>query len=93
MLVCADKGNYPSWSSYNEEYEIYHISETIAWKYTQKRTYDHPMTREECDLEKQQLDGIKGINVSKAGFICSSGFAFKDSKEFTLISGNDLYGN
>ena len=55
--------------------------------------YDHPMTREECDLEKQQLDGIKGINVSKAGFICSSGFAFKDSKEFTLISGNDLYGN
>ena len=36
-----------TWSSYNEEYEIYHISETIAWKYTQKRPYKGDEINEE----------------------------------------------
>ena len=55
--------------------------------------YDRTMTQEECDLEKKQLSEIKGIDVSGIGFICSGGFAFKNSTEYDLVSGDDIYNS
>ena len=53
--------------------------------------YDRPMTIEECCEEKAQLDNIKGICVSSAGFVCTGGFAFDNSDDFNLIDGKALY--
>ncbi len=53
--------------------------------------YDRPMTAQECAREKEQLQHVKGIRVSKVGFVCTGGFACKDTQEFILIDGNRLY--
>lgn len=52
---------------------------------------DRPMKLAECMQEKEQLENIRGIDVSKIGFICSGGFAFKEDHGFVLIDGNMLY--
>ena len=53
--------------------------------------YNQPMSREECEAEKQQLERIKGIKVSKIGFVCTGGFAMEDPTDFILLSGKNLY--
>ena len=53
--------------------------------------YDRPMTLEECDKEKEQLEKIQGIDVSGIGFVCSGGFSFDDENRFDLIDGAKLY--
>ena len=53
--------------------------------------YDRPMTLEECDKEKDQLEKIQGIEVSGIGFVCSGGFSFDDENRFDLIDGAKLY--
>ena len=49
------------------------------------------MTLEECVQEKEQLEKIRGIQVSGIGFVCTGGFTFEDEKEFKLIDGKQLY--
>lgn len=53
--------------------------------------YKKPMSKKKCREEKEQLQQIKGIDVSGIGFICSSGFDFDDPEGLKLITGNDLY--
>lgn len=53
--------------------------------------FDRPMTLEECKQEKEQLEMIRGIQVSGVGFVCSGGFTFEDEKEFILVDGKRLY--
>ena len=53
--------------------------------------FNRPMTLEECRQEKEQLDSIKGIDVSGVGFICTGGFSFEGADGFTLIDGDGLY--
>ena len=53
--------------------------------------FDRPMTLQECEQEKQQLQCVKGIDVSGAGFICTGGFAFDGAREFILVDGDCLY--
>lgn len=53
--------------------------------------YDRPMTLEECVQEKEQLEKIRGIQVSGIGFVCTGGFTFEDENEFKLIDGKQLY--
>lgn len=53
--------------------------------------YDRPMTRQECEQEREQLRHTKGIEVSGIGFICTGGFDFRDTSEFLLIDGDSLY--
>ncbi len=53
--------------------------------------YDRPMTIEECREEKAQLDNIKGICVSGVGFVCTGGFSFNETDDFSLIDGKTLY--
>lgn len=53
--------------------------------------FNRPMSLSECNKERDQLKNIKGIKVSKIGFVCTGGFAFDDNQEFILIDGNFLY--
>ena len=49
------------------------------------------MSLTECNKEREQLLNIKGIEVARTGFVSSSGFDFTDTKDYILISGDDLY--
>ena len=53
--------------------------------------FDRPMTAEECDKKKKQLENIQGIQVSDIGFVCTGGFSFDDQSDFILIGGEQLY--
>lgn len=75
----------------NGEFDCVIKREGNKYDFYECKYYDHTMTQKECDHEKKQLGEIKGIDVSGVGFVCSGGFAFKDSKDFSLISGKDLY--
>ena len=55
------------------------------------KCFDRPMTLEECIREKEQLEKIQGISVSRVGFVCTGGFAFNRNKDFILIDGKKLY--
>ena len=49
------------------------------------------MTQRECDQEKSQLQAIRGIDVSRIGFVCPGGFDFPNKSEYILIDGKELY--
>ena len=49
------------------------------------------MTQKECELEKEQLKQIHGIEGNRVGFVCSGGFDFPGSPDDILIDGNALY--
>lgn len=53
--------------------------------------FDRPMTLEECEQEKDQLQKMQGIEVNRIGFVCGGGFDFKSKTEFILIDGETLY--
>ncbi len=53
--------------------------------------FDRPMTLSECEEEKKQLENIKGIDVSKIGFVCTGGFDFENIDNFILVTGNELF--
>ncbi len=53
--------------------------------------FDRPMTLQECEQEKRQLQEAQGIEVSGIGFVCSGGFDFESEPEFILIDGEALY--
>ena len=53
--------------------------------------YNRPMTLKECKQEQEQLAHMKGLAVSKIGFVCAGGFGFEDNHEFILINGDALY--
>ena len=55
--------------------------------------FDRPMTLEECQQEKAQLDTIRGIQVSNIGFVCTGGFAFEAEKSYILVDGVNLYSD
>lgn len=55
------------------------------------KSYTKPMSLTECNKEREQLLNIKGIEVARTGFVSSSGFDFTDTKDYILISGDDLY--
>ena len=53
--------------------------------------YSKPLSEIEANKEYQQILEINGLeNVKKVGFICLSGFSFKN-KLYDLISGENLY--
>lgn len=54
--------------------------------------FDRPMTFKECEQEKHQLMNMKGIEVSRIGFVCTGGFEKEDEREgFVFIDGDGLY--
>ncbi len=53
--------------------------------------FDRPMSMNECKREVEQLKRIKGIDISRIGFVCPGGFDFEDSREFMLVDGDELY--
>ena len=53
--------------------------------------FDRPMTPEECEDERRQLQRVKGAEVSRVGFICTGGFEFEDTQGFILVDGEQLY--
>ena len=53
--------------------------------------FERPMTLEECNEEKSQLERIRGIDVSGIGFVCTGGFAFDENQGFILVDGEKLY--
>ena len=53
--------------------------------------FDRPMTLQECEQEKDQLQKIQGIEVTRIGFVCAGGFDFESKTEFILIDGKALY--
>jgi len=53
--------------------------------------YNKPMTLEECEQEREQINHIQGIEVSGIGFVCTSGFAFDHEQGFILVDGKQLY--
>ena len=53
--------------------------------------FDRPMTLEECDQEREQLEHIRGIEKNAIGFVCSGGFAFENKSDYILIDGKSLY--
>ena len=52
---------------------------------------DRPMTLKECEQEKKQLQGTRGIAVSGIGFVCAGGFDFESDTDIILIDGQALY--
>ncbi len=54
------------------------------------KLYAEPMKLKECRQEEAQIRQIKGLQVKKIGFICSSGFDF-DNNDYELISGKQIY--
>ena len=53
--------------------------------------FDRPMTKEECEREKEQLNHMRGIELSRIGFVCVGGFNFESEKELILIDGERMY--
>jgi len=54
--------------------------------------FDRPMTQKECEQEREQLMNIKGIEVSRIGFISAGGFEKKDNEYgFIQVDGESLY--
>ena len=53
--------------------------------------FDRPMTLQECEQEKDQLQKMQGIEVTRIGFVCAGGFDFESETEFILIDGEALY--
>ncbi len=53
--------------------------------------YDRPMTLNECRQERNQLEHIKGIEVSRIGFVCTGGFDFANTSDYILIDGESLF--
>lgn len=53
--------------------------------------FDRPMTVDECRKEREQLENIKGIEVSGVGFICTGRFPFDSIDGIDLIDGDKLY--
>lgn len=52
--------------------------------------FDRPMTRKECELEKDQVRSIPNASIGELGFVCTGGFDFSSS-EYRLVTGEDLY--
>ena len=46
---------------------------------------------QECEQEKDQLQKMQGIKVTRIGFVCAGGFDFESKTEFHLIDGEALY--
>ena len=61
-----------------------------GYDFYEVKFYESPMSLRECEAEEKQVRSIMDMVCRKVGFICSSGFAFKDSR-YDLISGSDLY--
>ena len=53
--------------------------------------YNKPITLEECEQEREQINHIQGTEVSGIGFVCTSGFAFGNELGFILVDGKQLY--
>jgi len=96
-------GNYPDvedFGSYwyddpatktNGEFDCVLKRSGDCYDFYECKHFDRPMTIEECRQEKEQLEWIQGIQISRIGFVCTGGFDFKDEKEFIQLDGEDLY--
>jgi hypothetical protein len=45
----------------------------------------------ECEHEQKQLDSVDEIKADNIGFVSIEGFDFKNTNNYILIDGNDLY--
>ncbi len=66
------------------------IKTSSGYEFYECKFYQNPMSAEECQKEIAQLNNLKGISFNKASFVCSAGFSF-DSKDYILITGDDLF--
>ena len=46
---------------------------------------------QECEQEKDQLQKMQGIEVTRTGFVCAGGFDFESNTEFILVDREALY--
>lgn len=74
----------------NGEFDCVIKREGDSYDFYECKYYKRPMTRKECMDEVEQLQHIKGIDVSRIGFVSLNGFDF-DSDDYILIDGKSLY--
>lgn len=60
-------------------------------EFYEAKLYRSPMSAGECAAEAVQVRSAVGAAAARIGFVCSSGFDFA-SDEYTLITGEDIYG-
>lgn len=53
--------------------------------------FNKPMALAQCRQEEEQLKHIQGIDVSRIGFVSTSGFDFENNDKYILIDGKTLY--
>ena len=53
--------------------------------------YDREMTLAECRQEESQVRQQDGLEISRIGFICTGGFAFKNEFDYILLDGEAIY--
>ena len=75
----------------NGEYDCVLVREGEQYDFYECKYFDRPMTIEECIREEAQLRGVRGIQVSDIGFVCTGGFASPESDRYRLVGGEDLY--
>lgn len=66
------------------------LKEKDGYDFYEVKFYEKPMSLSDCENEEKQIREICDIYCKKIGFICSSGFNFKDSR-YNLITGNEIY--
>ncbi len=77
----------------NGEFDIAEQLADSTYRIYEAKHLKNPMTEKLRDEELQKIRNIVGLNVSSAGFISSSGFAFPtDGRSEIYITGEDLYG-
>ena len=99
----AVQGNYPDiedFGSYwyddpvnktNGEFDCVIKRTGNLYDFYECKFFDRPMTLQECEQEKDQLQKMQGIDVTRIGFVCAGGFDFESKTELILIDGEALY--
>lgn len=77
----------------NGEFDVVISRTGEKYDFYECKYFNRPMSLEECRKEQEQLQNIRGISVSKIGFVCTGGFSFDDTGEYHLVSGMELFEN
>lgn len=66
------------------------IKKKNGYDFYECKFFNRPMTLTECETEEMQVRNIAGLEINKIGFVCLSGFDFKQN-QYELIDGEALY--
>lgn len=69
------------------------IKRNDAYEFYEAKYYQHPMGLAECQQEERQVRELVGIDQANVGFVCSAGFEADVQRDYTCITGDDLYAS